>query len=126
MLLTLHTETVINSAHSLKDYPGNCANLHGHSWLIKAWFKGDSKNLNTIGILVDFGIMKKLKEMFDHKYINELLFDKKQNPVNPTAENLSIIIYNWLKEQVGKRIQVKVRVYESVIDKECYCETGDF
>jgi 6-pyruvoyl-tetrahydropterin synthase len=30
-VITLHTETVIDSAHQLKGYDGKCKAIHGHS-----------------------------------------------------------------------------------------------
>jgi 6-pyruvoyltetrahydropterin/6-carboxytetrahydropterin synthase len=134
MMLTLFTETVIDSCHMLSGYDGLCKNMHGHSWLIKLWFKGDSKYKDEVGILVDFGIVKELKEWLDHQYINDKIIEQLKNIgykdtdyCNPTAENLSHIIYNFLTEKINnKEIQVKVRIYETAVLKKTYCECGDF
>ena len=122
MILTLHTETIIDSAHRLDGYKGICERLHGHSWQIELWFRGDSKNLDEVGILVDFGVVKELKEILDHRVLNEVV------NVNPTAENLCMWIYEWLQNRLDeqRRIEVKVRIYETVVGKETYCECGDF
>jgi len=124
MILTLHTETVIDSSHNLKGYKGKCKNIHGHSWLIKLWFRGNSKLKDEIGILLDFGIVKKLKERLDHQYLNDVIGK------NPTAENLVEWIYEWLQHQdpriKNKEIKVKIRIYETAVRKETYCEGGDF
>lgn len=122
MELTLHTETTIDSCHKLEGYDGKCCQLHGHTWKVELWFKGDTINLDEVGILVDFGIVKELKEMLDHKYLNDVI--KK----NPTAENLSQWIYAWLDEKLGLHhttIRHKVRLYETAVDKLTWCECGE-
>ena len=120
MELTLHTEVVLDSCHKLEGYEGKCKNLHGHSWLVEIWFKGDSKLKDTVGILVDFGIIKILKEQLDHTYINDVI------GVNPTAENLTEWIYRRIKKEINNKIKVTVRVYETLVGKKTYCEGGDF
>ena len=120
MLLTLHTETTIDSCHHLSGYKGKCANVHGHTWKIELWFRGQDNILDKVGILVDFGIVKELKDLLDHKDLNKVL--KK----NPTAENLTMWIFNWLDKKIKDGVEIKVRVYETAVDKITYCETEDF
>ena len=81
------------AAHMIKNYPGKCARLHGHNWIVEAEVVGDK--LNELGIFIDFKILKselkKVLEEFDHQYLNELeIFSDK----NPTAENLAKIIFD--------------------------------
>ena len=121
MDLTLHTEVTIDSCHKLDKYDGKCANLHGHTWKVELWFKGSSLETDDVGILVDFGIVKELKELLDHKYLNDVI------QKNPTAENLTQWIYYWIKDRIkNNNIKQKVRVYETAVDKLTYCEAGDF
>ena len=80
------------AAHMIKNYPGKCARLHGHNWIVEAEVVGDK--LNELGILIDFKILrtelKKVLDEFDHQYLNELeIF----SDINPTAENLAKIIF---------------------------------
>ena len=119
MLLTLHTKLFIDSAHYIKNYKGNCKNIHGHTWLIELWFKGDSTYKNKLGILVDFKIVNLIKDRLDHQFLNHIL------NFNPTAENLTEYLYNSIKKIIHKKVELKVRVYEN-IDKQNYCESGDF
>lgn len=122
MILTLYTETVIDSCHYLRNYNGPCKNLHGHSWKISIWIKGEDYLKDENGILFDFRNVQKLKEKYDHKFLNEIEpFDK----FNPTAENISETIYNELKEYKST-LQFKIRVYETAVGKKTYCECGDF
>lgn len=111
--LTVRSE--FEAAHKIKNYPGKCARLHGHNWIVEAIVKGSE--LNDLGILIDFKILKaelnKVLNEFDHQYLNELKFfaDK-----NPTAENLAKTIFEQLAESeifAGSTKLFAVKVYES-------------
>ncbi len=91
--LTVRSE--FEAAHKIKNYPGKCARLHGHNWIVEIVVKGSE--LNELGILVDFKILKselnKVLEELDHQYLNELeIFAEKE----PTAENIAKIIFEKL------------------------------
>lgn len=116
-MYSLLVKTHFDAAHFLKDYPGECANLHGHTWKIEVVVEGEE--LNEIDILYDFKDLKKATNQvikrFDHKYINEIKpFDKK----SPTGENLSRYIYDELEKILPENISLKeIRVWES--DSAC-------
>lgn len=118
----LHSETVIDSAHRLENYKGKCANVHGHSWKVEVWIKGHVHEADgKTGILFDFGNIKQIKDKYDHKLLNAVSpFDK----INPTAENMSYIFFCQLKE-INPKLHYKVRVYETYVEKKCWCEYGD-
>ncbi|GAB7141172.1 6-carboxytetrahydropterin synthase QueD [Deferribacterales bacterium RsTz2092] len=102
-----------SSAHNLRGYEGNCENLHGHNWVIKAAFVGDK--LNELGMLVDFRLVKAwLKEILDaldHRYLNELEMFK---TMNPTSENIAKYIYDELTNRASALVTVdSVVVYEN-------------
>ena len=120
MELTLHTEGWFDASHHLKDYDGKCSQSHGHTYKIEVWVKGDSSELNKAGILWDFGNLKRLLNIFDHKNLNDLYKFE-----NSTAENQCIVIYNDLKKR-NKNLNFKVRLYEQLEPKRSYCECGDF
>ena len=102
------------AAHNLRGYEGECENLHGHNWKVEVMVT--SKELNKIGLAVDFSVLKKMLEgileKLDHKYLNEILpFDKE----NPSSENIARYIFNQLKKDIkgkGKKV-ARVRVWES-------------
>lgn len=120
-MLTLHTEVVIDSAHQLRDYVGNCSRIHGHSWFIELWIQGYPEQRDKVGILYDFGNIKKIKDKYDHQFLNEIEpFDK----INSTAENLSMHFYNTLKND-RPDLSFKIRVYETKVGKDTWCEYGD-
>lgn len=119
LILTLYTEEFFSSAHRLQDYEGKCSQLHGHTWKVCVWVRGDEKLKNKIGLLWDFNNLKKIINDLDHKYLNDIIQG------NPSVENLTTYIYRSVKKDFPK-LQFRIRVYESIIKKESFCETGDF
>ncbi|HEV2914934.1 MAG TPA: 6-carboxytetrahydropterin synthase QueD [Pyrinomonadaceae bacterium] len=108
-------ERNFSSAHQLRGYKGKCENLHGHNYKIEIYARG--RELDNIGLLVDFGELKtaadEVVQYLDHRNINELApFDEE---LNPSAENLARYILERVRAQVGdERVQVyKVRCFET-------------
>jgi 6-pyruvoyltetrahydropterin/6-carboxytetrahydropterin synthase len=50
-------------------------------------------------------------EKFDHKNLN-LDTDEFKN-LNPTAENISVTIYNILRKQIDPKFDLKITLYET-------------
>lgn len=119
MKLTLYTEGYFSAAHHLENYNGKCADIHGHTWKVSLWIRGDQDKLDSVGLLWDFNKLNKILHELDHKDLNSIL------KINPTVENLSLYIYKRLKDD-SPYLEFKIRVYESIIKKESYCELGDF
>ena len=119
----IYVRDEFSSAHSLREYEGNCARIHGHNWSVEVCIK--CEELNKIGIGVDFRDLKKvLKEItgkLDHLYLNDLPEFKE---VNPTAENIAKFIYGELKMKLkAKGVQLsKVSTSESASTRACYSE----
>jgi 6-pyruvoyltetrahydropterin/6-carboxytetrahydropterin synthase len=110
-------EFTFDSAHHLHCYEGKCKNLHGHTYKV---IFGISGFVDDRGLMIDFGDIKEIWkneiEIFlDHKYLNETL-----PPMNTTAENMVVWIYEKMaeclqnrKEQyVGARVEF-VRLFET-------------
>lgn len=115
-MYTLKVEGAFEAAHHISGYPGKCAQLHGHNWVVEAVVKG--RELDELGMLVDFKdikqTLKDILERFDHHYLNELAPFK--DGVNPTAENLARIIFEELAgNEIFKRDSVlaAITVFES-------------
>ncbi|UOQ43689.1 6-carboxytetrahydropterin synthase QueD [Halobacillus salinarum] len=88
-------EFTFDAAHHLHCYEGKCKNLHGHTYKV---IFGISGFVNEIGIVMDFGDIKKIwKEQIeihlDHRYLNETLPN-----MNTTAENMVVWIYEKMVE----------------------------
>ena len=109
-----------DAAHALRDYPGECRNLHGHTWDVEVMVGGS--DLDDIGIVYDFKALKNdLGEVlsdYDHVLINDV---PPFTELTPTAENLARVIYERLREVVDPRVRVvEVSVWESPIAKLTY------
>ncbi|WP_031513968.1 6-carboxytetrahydropterin synthase QueD [Desulfofalx alkaliphila] len=116
----LTVKTSFDAAHKLCGYQGNCARIHGHTWVVEVAVAGGK--LDSIGMLIDFkdlkNMVKKATAHLDHNFINELPeFAVNGKVGNPTAENLSRYIYEQVKEELDKNHpSVKIRrvsVWES-------------
>ncbi len=110
-MFVLKIVTDFASAHSLRDYPGDCSRLHGHNWQVEVMVA--SAVLDNMGIAIDFREIKKqtktVVKRLDHQYLNEIQpFDV----LNPTAENIAKYFY----KEVGKLINTPtVKVKEVTI-----------
>ena len=103
------------AAHQLRGYKGKCENLHGHNYKLEIYARG--RKLDNIGLLIDFGDLKKaaneIVTYFDHRNLNELPpFDEE---LNPSAENIARYVLEYLQDSVGDdRVRVyKVRCFET-------------
>ena len=88
------------SAHTLRDYPGACARMHGHNWKVEV--EVIARTLDEIGMGVDFRVIKQaardVAEKLDHRYLNDL---EPFSRVNPTAENIAAFFYRELSAQLN-------------------------
>ena len=92
--LTLRGEFA--SAHWLDGYQGACASLHGHTWKLAIVLQ--SPQVRGLGMVVDFKDMKRVMGHVLAKYDHQCLNDVIEEGVNPTAENLSRILYKEFEE----------------------------
>ena len=99
--------------HRLLNYDGKCRHLHGHNGRSVIVMEGEQ--LDERGMLVDFAEIKQslrtwIEDELDHRMIlNErdpaLPFLREQGeplyvlPVNPTAENIAKLIYEYAQQQ---------------------------
>jgi 6-pyruvoyltetrahydropterin/6-carboxytetrahydropterin synthase len=92
----------------------NNPNYHGHNYELIVKVVG-VPNKQT-GFVLDTkwlsGLMKKeIIKKFDHKNLNLDIAEFKD--VNPTAENIAIVIYNMLKPKLSEDLELKVILYET-------------
>ena len=108
-------ERNFSSAHQLRGYRGKCENLHGHNYKIEIYARG--KELNHIGLLVDFVELKQAAEelvtYLDHKNLNEL--EPFVTEQNPSAENVARFCLEKLAAKLNdNRVEIyKVRCFET-------------
>lgn len=109
-----------DAAHALRGYPGECRELHGHTWDVEVTVGGES--LDEIGIVYDFKDLRRdladVLSPFDHAFLNEVPpFDE----LSPTAEHLARVIHERLSRVVDPRVRVlEVSVWESPIARLTY------
>lgn len=104
---TLKVVSDFASAHTLRDYPGACARMHGHNWKVET--EVEARALDAVGMGVDFKVIRnsvrELTDQLDHRYLNEIApFDQ----INPTAENIAAFLYNGLGETLNSE-QIRVK-----------------
>ena len=95
---------------------GKCAlpNYHGHNYEleVKVTGKPDKKTGYVIDLkeLSDL-IRKEVHQRFDHKNLN--LDTKEFKKLNPTAENIAVVIYKLLRPHIDKKKDLQIRLYET-------------
>ena len=92
----------------------NNPNYHGHNYelIVKLTGIPDAET----GYVID---LKKLSDLiklhvldkFDHKNLN--LDTKEFKNLNPTAENIAVVIYNLLRPVIKAELELQVRLYET-------------
>jgi 6-pyruvoyltetrahydropterin/6-carboxytetrahydropterin synthase len=115
-----------NAAHKLfcvdwtdeknKQVFGACSNpnFHGHNYELVVQVNGvpdpitgfviNTKDLSNL-------VEEEVKSRFDHKNLNLDTDFFKQ--LNPTAENIAIVIYNLLRPRISESLDLKIRLYET-------------
>jgi len=95
---------------------GKCNNphYHGHNYELVVKITGIPDK--ETGYVMDMKILSELVqanviERFDHKNLNEDCADFKS--LNPTAENIAIVIYNILRPLIDPAMDMQVRLYET-------------
>lgn len=95
---------------------GKCAlpNYHGHNYEleVKVTGKPDKKT----GYVMDMKelselIKKEIHSRFDHRNLN--LDTEEFKNLNPTAENIAIVIFNLLRPFISKKHDLHIRLYET-------------
>ena len=92
----------------------NNPNFHGHNYELVVRLTGevDAKTgyVYDMKILSDI-INEHIIDRFDHKNLN--LDVKEFKNLNPTAENIVIVIYRILRDQIDNRYDLKIQLYET-------------
>ena len=95
---------------------GKCNNLnfHGHNYelIVKVIGVPDQATgyVYDMKLLSDL-IKENVLERFDHKNLN--LDTTEFKNLNPSAENIVVVIYNILRDKIAPRFDLQVRLYET-------------
>lgn len=126
MKVTVHRKAHFNAAHRLYNADwtdarnaivfGKCANpnYHGHNYDLIVAVKGEVHP--ETGFVMDMKVLKKLieveiEEQFDHKNLNEEVPEFKN--LNPTAENIAVVIWNKLRPKIDSNLEISITLYET-------------
>ena len=128
MATTCTRRIQVCSGHRVHGHEGKCRHLHGHNYV--AWLTAQADDLDDIGRVIDFAVLKDLvggwiDKHWDHGFIiweydaeaHDVLVEIYGQkfytlPTNPTAENMAAHLLsvgnNLLKETGVRLVTVKI------------------
>ena len=126
MRVTVNRKAHFNAAHRLYNNEwtdarnstvfGKCANpnYHGHNYELIVSVTGEIHP--ETGFVMDMKILKNLihieiEDQFDHKNLNEEVSEF--TSLNPTAENISVVIWNKLRDKIDSKLDLSITLYET-------------
>jgi len=126
MSLTVFRKSHFNAAHRLyrKDWDdeknqsvfGKCnnPNYHGHNYELIVGLTG-AVDPET-GFLIDMEELKicikeEIEDYLDHKNLNIEISEFQD--LNPTMENIAVVIWNRLRKSLDARYEISVKLYET-------------
>ncbi|WP_334125595.1 6-pyruvoyl trahydropterin synthase family protein [Empedobacter brevis] len=126
MKVTVNRKAHFNAAHRLFNQTwsdeqnlkvfGKCSypNYHGHNYEIIVSVKGEVDP--ETGFVMNLDELRKIIEVevedyLDHKNLNVDIEEFKT--VNPTAENIVILIWNKIRAKLASDLELKVTLYET-------------
>ncbi|MEN2283206.1 6-carboxytetrahydropterin synthase [Algoriphagus sp. SE2] len=126
MKVTVFRKEHFNAAHRLNNpdwseernraFFGKCnnPNYHGHNYDLTVILKGEidpeTGYVYDMKLLSDL-IKEHVLKRFDHKNLN--LDTDEFSQLNPTAENIAVVIWNILREKIDRKFELKIRLYET-------------
>jgi 6-pyruvoyltetrahydropterin/6-carboxytetrahydropterin synthase len=126
MKVTVSRKAHFNAAHRLyrKDWSNkkneevfglcNNPNFHGHNYELIVSVTGEIDK--ETGYVIDMKDLKdiiksEVEDAFDHKNLN--IEVPEFQDLNPTAENIVVVIFNKLKPKLSKEFELEVILYET-------------
>jgi 6-pyruvoyltetrahydropterin/6-carboxytetrahydropterin synthase len=92
----------------------NYPNYHGHNYDLIVQVTGEidpeTGYVMDMKVLSDL-IKERVTEVFDHRNLN--LDVEEFQTLNPTAENIAVVIYNRLRPFIDPKKDLKIRLYET-------------
>ena len=126
MKVAIFRKEHFNSAHRLfnpawsdernESIFGKCnnPNYHGHNYELIVQLKGeidpDTGYVYDMKVLSDL-IKEHVLTKFDHKNLNLDTVEFKN--LNPSAENIAVVIWTILREKIDRKYELIVRLYET-------------
>lgn len=126
MKVTVSRKAHFNAAHRLyrpdwtdeqnNNVFGKCnnPNFHGHNYDLIVSVTGEIDP--QTGYVIDMKVLKdiifeEVEAPFDHKNLNLDVPDFKD--LNPTAENIAVVIWNRIRRRIDTAMEVEVTLYET-------------
>lgn len=126
MSLTVYRKAYFNAAHRLfkKEWDdaknlevfGKCSNpnYHGHNYELEVGISGEIDP--TTGFLMNLKVLSKIikeeiEDSFDHKNLNIEVPEFKN--LNPTVENIAIVIWEKLRQRIDHKFDISIKLYET-------------
>ena len=126
MKVTVSRKAHFNAAHRLynpdwsfeknDEVFGKCnnPNYHGHNYQLTVSVKGTIDP--ETGYVIDIKVLKALikehvEDVFDHRNLN--LDTEEFKHLNPTAENIAVVIWNKLRPHLKNELELKVLLHET-------------
>ncbi|NME72350.1 6-pyruvoyl trahydropterin synthase family protein [Flammeovirga aprica] len=126
MKVTVSRKAHFNAAHRLHNRQltddenrrlfGKCNNpyYHGHNYNLTVKVTGEIDPIS--GYVIDMKILKDIMQehvldYLDHKNLNEEV--EEFSSLNPTAENICVVIWKILREQLDDKFTLKIILYET-------------
>lgn len=126
MKISINRKAHFNAAHRLhkEGYTdeenlrvfGKCSNplFHGHNYelIVKVTGEIDTET----GFVMNLDVLKKIikeevEDYLDHKNLNLEVSEFKK--LNPTAENISVVIWNRIRKKLNPKYELKVTLFET-------------
>ena len=108
--------------HRLLNYDGKCRHLHGHNG--RAVITLEADRLDTLGMVVDFSAIKRVVSAWIDANLDHRMILHRDDPVlpyllqqdepvflmdvNPTAENIAKVIFDFVAAQGFPVVEVKL------------------
>lgn len=92
----------------------NNPNFHGHNYDLYVKLVGEPDQ--ETGYVYDMKVLSdlirdKVIKKFDHKNLNQDTDEFRS--LNPTAENIAVVIWNILRKEIDPSLELKVTLYET-------------
>jgi 6-pyruvoyltetrahydropterin/6-carboxytetrahydropterin synthase len=95
---------------------GKCSNpnFHGHNYVLEVILDGEIDP--ETGYVIDLKIVKdaiksEIDERFDHRNLN--LDCPEFKDLNPTAENIAVVIWNLLRAKLPMHLALTIKLWET-------------
>jgi 6-pyruvoyltetrahydropterin/6-carboxytetrahydropterin synthase len=126
MKVAVYRKEHFNAAHRLSNPKwteelndkvfGKCnnPNFHGHNYelIVKVTGEVDPETGYVIDMkLLSDTIKENVLKKFDHKNLN--LDTAEFKDLNPTAENIAVVIWNILRKKIDLKYDIKITLYET-------------